>query len=248
MAVSKVEQKMIRNADDPWRLAIHRLPVTISVSAGTPFVGEKIRPVGEQGFNVMAIWGVPTNGRPDAAICVKAVILDARGLPNPIQEFGAHHLGRDEISLSTGDLRIDPDWRRRGIAGLAIDRLVEWARLYHPKAKVNPYNIGHRTNAEQDYLLRLYGRVGFKWNPKTSADNAVWKSVAMTVADLAINTRPPDIGSDIAAQWLVTRFGEAVEASFKLSQSEAELSRAYQQLGKRRLSWWERISGTKNPE
>ena len=196
----------------------------------------------------MAMWGVPTYGRPAAAIHIMAVMLDAPELPNAIQEFGAHRLGPGEVSLSTGNLRIEPKWRRRGIAGLALNRLVEWAQLYHPDAKVNPYNIGHRSDAEQDYLLRLYGRVGFRWKAKTTADSAVWKSDEVMVQDLSVSIRPPDAASDVAAQWLISALREAQELSMKLKHTEGKLSRAHQQLGRRRLGWWERISGTKNPE
>lgn len=143
--------------------------------------------------HLMVVWA-ETKGNlpPDAGIIVRGSILTAKDFPRAIAEFGAHtNFGKHEVSLSEGMLRVEENWFRRGIAAIALARLVRWAKLYHPNRDVYQYNIGTYPKEKREYLRRLYGAFNITWNltPEPGPGES-WHSDPVKVHQLEIPALP----------------------------------------------------------
>lgn len=230
---------------DPWRSAVHLLPSPKGKPAPPDEFGQPTDVPFDDLEHLLLIWAEPTGKTVSDGIKVRGCIIDVASCPRAIREFEANLNGgaSDTISLSSGMLTIDMHWLRRGIASLALERLVEWAKRYHSHKRVAKYNIGPYSDEKQDYLRRLYGTFGFSWSVKRiPEDESVWKSNAMGVNDLK-KRAASEPGSGSAAADCLTAYVDSLRVS--LSEAKAALRVADRKNESRKLSISERLFGVK---
>jgi GNAT superfamily N-acetyltransferase len=230
---------------DPWRLTAHILKKPKGKPAPPNRFGEPTDVPFDDLEHLLLIWGEPLGNEPASGINVRGCIIDAAGCPQAVQEFQGNLNGgrHDKISLSKGMLHVNYRWLRRGIAYLALARLVEWAKRYHGDKKVADFNIGSYTDEKQDYLRRLYGAFGFRWADKKMSENQqIWKSNPILVVDLKLQDIPDFKTAGLTAN-AISAYVKDLSAS--LSAKKAALRVAEQKNESRKLTMRERWSGEK---
>lgn len=233
---------------DPWRAEIHVLRKPKGKPAPPDRFGEPTDVPFDDLQHLLLIWGEPTGRSASDGIRVRGCIVDVDRCPRAIKEFEANLNGgtSDTISLSSGMLQVDMHWLRRGIAAIALARLVEWAKKYHSDSKVAKYNIGPYEELKQKYLRRLYGQFGFVWDEKrVPEDQSVWKSNDLLVENLKLKAAPGHANAGAAASHIIAC---VQDMRVLLAGKETALRVSERKNKSRKLSWGERISGEKDDE
>jgi len=178
---------------DVWETSIHSLPPRLRGPNDPPVVDTGFSEEDLDTDHLMVVWAEPKDKlRPSAGITVRGSILTAKDFPSAIAEFGAHtNFGDNEVSLSDGMLRVEEDWFQRGVAAIALARLVRWAKHYHPDRNVHRYNIGTYPNEKRKYLRRLYASFNITWNLTAEpGPGQSWHSDPVRVHQLQIPAMP----------------------------------------------------------
>lgn len=213
-------------APDVWQTSVHCL--------------RKLE--GDSRREMLLLWAEPYATGPEKGITVRGTILSPPKFPSAIVEIKAHCTDGKHLSLSNGVLTVAEEWRRRGIAGLALARLVRWAQHYHYRATVQRYNIGHLHQRDQEWIQPFYERFGFKWDIANRSDGR-WFSNEFPVSDLSLHVVPE-----------TTPTADALLAAFKdmhgdRVKAQLELQRLTDKVSKRSQSnLWTRFLWAINPQ
>lgn len=98
------------------------------------------------------------------------------------------------VKITTGDVMIHrPELRGRGLGYLVLNASIEWARLHHPDAEVEPITVVRPVASsdeewltEFEKLTAFYGRFGFRWrSPPVEVDRRHYPSELITVSELS---------------------------------------------------------------
>lgn len=97
------------------------------------------------------------------------------------------------VKITSGDVMIHrPELRGRGLGYLVLNASIEWARLHHPDAEVEPITVVRPVaSSDEEWLIEFakltafYGRFGFRWrSPPVETDRRNYPSEPITVAAL----------------------------------------------------------------
>jgi hypothetical protein len=97
------------------------------------------------------------------------------------------------VKITTGDVMIHrPELRGRGLGYLVLNASIDWARLHHPDAGVEPITVVRPVaSSDEEWLVEFeklaafYGRFGFLWrSPPVENERRHYPSDPITVSAL----------------------------------------------------------------